>query len=267
MKLTYKNLDTISLAKNGNFRKNTTYFVYKDSCKTCGEPYLDHKKRPSDYCCSSCYHNNRSDTHNDRLKINHVHLMGKDNPMYGKRFFGENNPNYRGGYHTNNLAAYNTYSKQLQPIEETRRSPKDKGVLETKCVYCSKWFIPKLTAVQDRLKFIKGINKNVEGKLYCSDNCRTACPTYNKHKLPNNNKPATSREVQPQLRKLVLERDNWMCQKCGSTDSELHCHHIDPVINNPVESADVDNCITLCKDCHIKIHGLTGCAYHELRCT
>jgi len=80
------------------------------------------------------------------------------------------------------------------------------------------------------------------------------------------NKPATSREVQPALRKLVLERDDWTCQKCDSQENGLHCHHIDPVINNPIESSDIDNCITLCKSCHKEIHKLPNCQYTNLRC-
>jgi hypothetical protein len=51
---------------------------------------------------------------------------------------------------------------------------------------------------------------------------------------------------------------------CGNKGT-LHCHHIDPVINNPIESADVDVCITLCKSCHKEVHNKPGCKYHELR--
>ncbi len=85
-----------------------------------------------------------------------------------------------------------------------------------------------------------------------------------KNSTPKDHKPATSREVQPQLRKLVLKRDNWMCVKCNRTDT-LHCHHIDPVKNNPIESADVNNCVTLCIDCHKESHQVDGCGYNELK--
>jgi 5-methylcytosine-specific restriction endonuclease McrA len=50
---------------------------------------------------------------------------------------------------------------------------------------------------------------------------------------------------------MVFERDNYKCVKCGE-EKPLHCHHIDPVKGNPIESADIDNCITLCKKCHKK---------------
>jgi hypothetical protein len=39
------------------------------------------------------------------------------------------------------------------------------------------------------------------------------------------------------------------------------------MIYNPIESADIDNCITLCKYCHEEVHQIPGCEYHNLRCT
>jgi len=62
--------------------------------------------------------------------------------------------------------------------------------------------------------------------------------------------------------------DDYQCQRCEATqkDSQLHCHHITGVVQNPIESADIDNTITLCKDCHRFVHSQPGCKYHELRC-
>ncbi|MFW6002463.1 MAG: HNH endonuclease [archaeon] len=69
---------------------------------------------------------------------------------------------------------------------------------------------------------------------------------------------------------MVFERDNYTCQKCLMTknDISIHCHHIWPLNENPVESADIDTCITLCKDCHKRIHmKVAGCKYNELKCS
>jgi hypothetical protein len=49
-------------------------------------------------------------------------------------------------------------------------------------------------------------------------------------------------------------------------DAQLHCHHIEGVEKNPIESADLDNTITLCKKCHKWAHTQEGCRYFELRC-
>ena len=139
-----------------------------------------------------------------------------------------------------------------------------------RCVYCGDWYQPTISSVDTKIKAIDGRTRG-DNNLYCSDNCKQSCPTYQQKKYSKDdiNKPkqGTSREVQPQLRKLVLERDKYQCVRCGKSvdEVELHCHHLDPVKNNPMESADVDNCITLCKEHHKDAHKDIGCRYSDLR--
>ena len=139
---------------------------------------------------------------------------------------------------------------------------------QIKCRYCGRWVTPTVKQVKARLQGIEGNDKNY---IYCSDECKQECPTYRKKKYPKGFKPASSREVNPHLRQLVLERDNYTCQKCGKDQDELtvglHCHHIIPYVNSPIEADDPDNCITLCKDCHKLVHKLPDCGYNELKCT
>jgi len=160
-------------------------------------------------------------------------------------------------------SSYSIYHHQLT-VDEEPRLAEDGISLEVRCKYCGKYYIPTNQQVRDRVKALCGQRNGCsEGYIYCSDGCKNSCPIFNQHLYPKDFKPATGREVQPQLRKLVLERDNWTCQKCGSTD-ELHCHHIDPVISNPIESADVDNCITYCVECHKEAHQQEGCKTGQL---
>jgi 5-methylcytosine-specific restriction endonuclease McrA len=74
-----------------------------------------------------------------------------------------------------------------------------------------------------------------------------------------------NREVQPELRKMVLAEANYACRICGKIDVPLHCHHIEPIKRNPIESADVNNCIALCIECHKKVHELPGCTHNDLK--
>jgi len=54
----------------------------------------------------------------------------------------------------------------------------------------------------------------------------------------------------------VLERDDYTCQKCGSQEN-LHAHHIIPVSKDKSRSLDINNGITLCKECHKEKHAET----------
>ena len=54
--------------------------------------------------------------------------------------------------------------------------------------------------------------------------------------------------------KSILERDLYKCKQCSSTDI-LHVHHIKNWKEYPELRFDINNGITLCKSCHMKLHG------------
>ena len=170
---------------------------------------------------------------------------------------------YEKPYYKLNIPLYETYQSQLEPYGvKCRRNKEDQNMLEVKCMYCDRWFVPTITSVGGKIKAINGQTTG-ESNLYCSDECKLACPTYRQRIYPKDYKINTSREVQPELRKLVLKRDNYTCQKCNTTDVELHCHHYEGVEVNPVESADIDQCITLCKKCHNDVHRKDKCGIKD----
>jgi len=107
-----------------------------------------------------------------------------------------------------------------------------------------------------------------ECRIYCSEECKEACPTYRKRLHQEGQNTGSSTEVSPVFRQMVLERDKWTCQKCEAHKDELyvplHVHHIVPKKISPVEQNDVENGITLCQDCHESVHKLDGCGYHYL---
>ena len=288
MKICWDNLENIRLTKKGNFKdviKNRNYH-YKESCRNCGEPFLGENK--THFCCVICGSLGEFSSMYGKT--------GENSPLYGKKHSEEHCENiskglkdkirtkehceniskglkgkytgnkchlWKGGYSSNDVPLYDTYAPQLEWCEEVRRSPTDRNILESRCTYCGKWHIPRLYDIKNRTIFI---NKSIgsESRLYCSDECKQECPIFNKKKWPRGFKVDTSREVQPELRQMVLERDEYQCVKCGS-EGPLHCHHITGVEINPIESADIDNCVTLCKKCHKAVHKLPGCGYNDMK--
>jgi len=238
------------------FKKN---LKYKDNlfcwCKKCIKNY--NKK----------WKENNPEYQNEYQKENY-------NSEYIKQW-REKNKNKVAGYNRKyykSKANYDTFAPQISYAGEVKNID---GFLQTKCTYCGKWYYPTVQSVHHRIQALNGItnSKGTENHLYCSNECKEACPIYWKqlyqegHPLKKEN---TSREVQPELRQMVFERDEYTCLKCGkhqdNLDVPLHCHHIEGILWEPIESADIDICITVCKICHNEIHQEDGCGYNDMKC-
>lgn len=63
-------------------------------------------------------------------------------------------------------------------------------------------------------------------------------------------------DMYKQWRKNVFIRDNFQCQHCGSKNN-IQAHHKVSWKSSQELRYDVDNGITLCRDCHLAAHG--GC--------
>lgn len=67
------------------------------------------------------------------------------------------------------------------------------------------------------------------------------------------------------FRLMVFNRDRYVCTKCGVSEyhSTLQVHHIKRVRTNPHLLFDIDNCVTLCRKCHKKLHDEAQTMYEE----
>lgn len=179
---------------------------------------------------------------------------------------GKNHPSWKGGVVKNNIPLFDTYASQLDFCEEVRRDSENTDYLQVKCTEsnCEKWFRPTRIQVVSR---ICSLNKLVDGenRFYCSDKCKNSCSIFRQRASPKGfiNKNSI-RYDQAEWASMVKERDNFECQKCGATDN-LEAHHIEGLVENPIESADIDIGITLCADCHKLAHEDDGCRFVDMR--
>ena len=229
--------------------KSPVYSRIKKICPVCHKEFtvkLSQTVRSKDNCCSR-------------------ECANRWTALSGK-LSDEKNPAWLGGYAKKDLAMYATYAHRIEYAEQVRKSPIDENILQVN-TYCGRWFSPKLGSLMKRVSYLEGKSEN-ESRLYCSNRCKKSCPIYQQKLFPKGYKIVTSREVQPELRQMRLALDDYTCQRCQKTidEAELHCHHITGVKQNPIESADLDNCITLCKKCHKWAHTQKGCRYFELTC-
>jgi len=187
---------------------------------------------------------------------------------YKKEYYENNKENNKEQRkeHRNGHASFKVFAEQLTVDE----SPKDdgNGYMLALCTYCGKYFHPTINAVKNRIDSLLG-RVGGEKRLYCSDGCKEACPIFYQKLWPKGYKKATSREVDPLIRQLCLKRDEYTCQKCERTIDkiELHAHHIEGAVQQPMIANDVENTITLCIDCHQWVHTQDGCTYYDLRCS
>ena len=75
------------------------------------------------------------------------------------------------------------------------------------------------------------------------------------YRYPESEKTAIRRSGKyNEWRKAVFERDDYTCQSCGQHGGILNAHHIKPFSQYPNDRLDINNGITLCKECHRLLH-------------
>lgn len=233
------------------FRKKRYYESNKEIILEKGRRYyLDNKESINKY--SKQYYINNKEVIIESVK----QYASKNKEKISKRM-----KLYRG-----TIAKYKYYYNKLT-VDESPRLHNDGMSLEVLCKYCGNYFKPKSGSIITRIKALIGDTRG-DNYLYCSENCKHACPIYRQVKYPKGLKKASSREVNSLIRQMCFKRDNWECQICGKNinKAQLHCHHIEGYTQNPLLGNDIDNVITLCKKCHKEVHKLPDCNYYELRC-
>lgn len=120
----------------------------------------------------------------------------------------------------------------------------NRGTVTKECKYCGK----------------KIITYKSSGKVYCNQNCRDADYrnfTGEKARAWQGGKTKKAKCIRTsaayrEWRTAVFERDGYTCQMCGAKGVYLEAHHIKAQSIYPELRFDIDNGMTLCKECHKK---------------
>lgn len=244
MKICWDNLEGIKLTSNNVFLKNNRdSYVLRESCKRCGEPYLDLKFRHSDYCCKSCSFKERRYSEEVRKNMS-IAKKGKKT---------------KHGAYIKGLAAYETYASRLWADEVELIEIEGVKTIKVRCSGCGEYFVPTISNVIHRVSYLEG-KQNCESRFYCSDGCRSVCPVFGRHKYPKGFKSSfeyTTKEYEI-WHDEVMNRADHKCEYCGGRATDVH--HMRPKVLEPFFALDPDYGIACCEECHYKYGHKDECA-------
>ena len=160
--------------KLDSYRRKNLYYKFIPACSYCGKSYFTRASYIGKFCGCKCAHKSNDVKSKISKSLTGHKRSLKECALISKRMS-------KGNVTELNTPLYDTYAKQLTPIEEVRRNDIDLEFLEVKCTLCGKWFIPKRTVCEQRCQYIKG-NIDRENRFYCSDLCKINCTIFNKHK-------------------------------------------------------------------------------------
>lgn len=238
--------------------KCLNFLLWKNFSKVSSGP---NKK---DCVCKSCRKVERY-KNSDKIKKSYKKYKNSKANKINKEKNKEINKEKRKNY-INSSVLYESFVDRLTIDEDPKKTYG--GKLKVRCSFCGEYFIPTYQDVSNRVQALNG-NYAGERRLYCSQKCKDSCPIYYKslYRRPKNIKNNHTLARSKEWVSMVLERDKYTCQECGSTE-KIIAHHIIPVADDFIYSADISNGISLCEECHkIKHKEINGCGYYEIgRC-
>lgn len=210
------------------------------TCPDCGTDFYDPKARRT--YCDNCYSESgrKNGNWNDAMETTDCRRCGSEFEYY---------PSNKEGVYC---------PECVEDADEFLGEPSWKGkkteLVTTECEYCGGDVVMRAS-------------KRAYGSgRFCSEDCKYAWMSDNwrgeDHPRWGGGWDETRNRNWKAARRKTLRRDNHRCRNCGTSSEELGCepdvHHIKPIreYDDPTEAHMMDNLITLCRACHMKVeHG------------
>lgn len=153
--------------------------------------------------------------------------------------------------------------------EDKRCKERQRFYCSEKCKHLDKIIFMRCFTCDKILEIYKWkIKRSPNSNFFCNKKCHVE---YQRTLIGNKNsnyKGISTEETR--LRKIdeysewrnsVYKRDNYTCQRCFSYGGKLNAHHILYFMKYSIFRFDIDNGITLCKDCHKYLHKVKSKSY------
>ncbi|EID0695626.1 TPA: HNH endonuclease [Vibrio parahaemolyticus] len=229
---------------------NPSYKRVSHACYGCNKKIdvVQHKLKNQKYifCSNSCYKANIGRNYRGEKNSNYVKPIEKECLECKKKY--KRKPHQF--EHDNSYCSRECYFKSRKGLLKKERVP-------IKCHYCGDIF--------------QILESQTVGKksLYCSKSCKDkghgqkysgkSHPRYNNELTDEDRIVRRKHNKNYQWRIKVYERDGYTCQICkDSKGGNLVAHHLYSYSDNKALRFEVNNGITLCKDCHKEFHDSYG---------
>lgn len=248
--------------------------------KNCEVCKIDFYVKPSHFnkrkCCSKkCQNINQK----NRIGCKNNNYKGgpkKNTCLFCKANFISKNPYAKRKYCSHECSCKDRIKDNLKYIERKEKINNKIAIIKTvntckcgeiikrKLKFCKNC---KYEMYKHLIKKCKNCNNIFKAKstntTFCTKDCHIKYLKSNlkglnnpnwKGGLGNENKIFRRSDEYKEWRNLVFKRDNYTCQDCKQIGGTLHAHHVKSYKYYPELRIDVDNGLTLCFECHKKIH-------------
>jgi len=221
VKICWDNLEKIKYRPDKdqwqNKKQKSNFYIYKENCLSCGEPFLFCKNLKTNYCSHSCVRKGKKLSEEHKRKIGDA-VRADKNGFYGKKHTLETKALISKTLEGKNFGNDNHFFGKKHTVATKKKI----GEANKKYVRTKEYRLKMSIATSGEK------NGNWKGGLSCEPYCDVW--------------------LDKEYKESIKERDGYKCLNpdCTKQHTKLHLHHIDYDKKN----CKPENLITICNSCN-----------------